>query len=584
MMNRDNQTLPTKKSVLAILSIPWLASLLCAIAFFVLYLFVFRPGYQVDDDITMIQLASGYLGGTPVPFMVFSNVILGFLLDFLYRLPTNLNWEISVFFGINFLSVWCLVYVVFSLPLKSAYKFFGALIILLSDSLFLLNITFTTTATFAVISGFISILAATYQRSPFPRRMLLFGGLLILAGSLIRIESFLLVLFLILPSLIIIHRFFGIKNLIISSLISILVVASFYLFNTIYVKSFSQWDSFYVYNNVRSELQDTPRVHLSNVKNAYYNVGWNFNDYKLFMSWFFPDEQLFSISNLQYLVIHIPGTEKNVFSAALSYFYPKPFFDDVDSFPYFFMIAAGLFAVVIYPSLRKAIWPLIVLLLTFLVLIFYLIWTEKVPLRVWDSFLAAASVSSLFILLWVKLNADQSQPKLQERNGFAFVVPVLLCAASLFGLYYAIITTGLNVQRQAAYQNVLSDIKTLQAQGKIQSNALIVSPAMGIPLVWSNPMFLDLPSAQYIEMGWLTFSPSYYNVLHEFNIQSLPAGFYQKDNVYLMVKANLIDSVIEYIFDHAGVVAVPQLIYSSPNYDFDPAYNNVRLYKLILQK
>ena len=122
-MNQDNQTLSTKKGVLAILSIPWLASLLCAIAFFILYLFVFRPGYQVDDDITMIQLASGYLGGTPVPFMVFSNVILGFILNLLYRLPSNLNWEILLFFGINFLSVWCLVYIVFSLPLKSAYKF-----------------------------------------------------------------------------------------------------------------------------------------------------------------------------------------------------------------------------------------------------------------------------------------------------------------------------------------------------------------------------------------------------------------------------------------------------------------------------
>ena len=78
MKNQDNQTLPTKKSVRDILSIPWLASLLCAIAFFILYLFVFRPGYQVDDDITMIQLVSGYFG-KPVPFMVFSNVILGFL-------------------------------------------------------------------------------------------------------------------------------------------------------------------------------------------------------------------------------------------------------------------------------------------------------------------------------------------------------------------------------------------------------------------------------------------------------------------------------------------------------------------------
>ncbi len=162
-----------------------------------------------------------------------------------------------------------------------------------------------------------------------------------------------------------------------------------------------------------------------------------------------------------------------------------------------------------------------------------------------------------------------TSPSLQRRNPFAFIVPVLLCAASLFALYYAASTTQLNVQRQTAYQNVLSDLKTLQAQGKIQSNALIVSPAIGIPLVWSNPMFLDLPRAQYIEMGWLTFSPSYYSVLHEFNIQSLPAGFYQKDNVYLMVKASLMDSVIEYIFDHAGVVVVPQLIYSMPNHDFD---------------
>jgi len=583
-MNNDKPTLPTQKSALTILSNPWLASLLVAIAFFILYLFVFRPGYQVDDDITMIQLASGYLGGTPVPFMVFSNVILGFLLDLLYKLPSNLNWEILIFIGVNFLSVWCLVYIVFSLPLKSIYKFSGGWVILLSDSLFLLNITFTTIATFAVISGFISILAATYNGSRFPKRMLVFGGFLILVGSLIRIESFLLVLLLVFPPLIFILRFFEWKELIVHFAIIFLVVALCYLFNAVYVKSFPKWDSFYIYNDVRSQLQDTPRVHLSNVKNSYTEVGWNFNDYNLFMSWFFPDEQLFSMTHLQYLVLHIPGTEKNVFSAALSYFYPQPFFDDADSFPYFFMIAAGIIALALYPSLRKAAWPLILLLLTLLVSIFYLIWTEKVPLRVWDSFLATASVFGLFILLWAKLDADRTQPQLQERSVFTFIIPGLLCAASLFALYYAITTTKLNIARQNAYQNILSDIKTLQAQGKIQSNALIVAPAMGIPLVWSNPMFLDLPSVQYVEMGWLTFSPSYYNVLHEFNVQSLPAGFYQNDNVYLMVKVSLRDSVIEFVADHARVAVTTQLIYSSPNHNFDPDYNNVKLYRLVLQK
>jgi hypothetical protein len=580
MIHKDNRTLPASKSVPAFLLTPWRAALLCTLAFFILYVFVFRPGYQVDDDITMIQLVSGYLGGQPVPFMVFSNVILGFLLNILYRLPTHLNWEILLFFLLNFLSVWCLVYIIFSLPLKSVYKFFGVWVILLSDSLFLLNVTFTTTAAFAVISGFVSILAAAYKGSRFPRRMFVFGGMLILAGSLVRIESFLLVLLLIFPSLLVAYRFFHLKKLVISSAIAIFVVALFYLFNVVYVKSSPQWNSFSIYNDVRSQLQDTPRVRLSNIKDSYTSVGWNFNDFRLFMSWFFPDEGLFSLSNLQYLVLHIPGTEKNPFSAALSYFYPQPTFDDLDSFPYFFMFAAGLMALVTFPSLRKAVWPLILLLLTFLVLIFYLIWTEKVPLRVWDSFLATISVFGLFILLWAKLGDDQSRKK----STFGPVVPVLLCIAALFALYYAVALTQLNVARQAAYQNELSDLKTLQAQGKIHSGALIVSPALGLPLVWSNPMFLDLPGVQYLEMGWLTFSPPYYTVLHEFNVQSLPAGFYQNDNVYIMVKANLRDSVLEFIADHARVRVVPQLIYSAPNYDFDTDYNNIKLYKLILQK
>ena len=538
----------------------------------------------MDDDITMIQMVSGYLGGQPVPFMVFSNVILGILLNLLYRLPTHLNWEILLFFGIHFLSAWCLLYVVVSLPLKSASKLLGMGVVLLSDSLFLLNITFTTTATFSVVSGFVAILAAAYTGSRLPRRMLVLGGLLIVAGSLLRVESFLLALLLVFPVLIMIQRFFCLKNLILSSLAAILVVAIFYVFNIFYVSSSPEWNSFYAYNDIRSQLQDTPRVHPSNVKNAYNDVGWNFNDYNLFMSWFFPDEQLFAGSRLQYLVAHIPGTEKNIFSAVLSYFYPKPFFNGIDSFPYFLMIAAELIALAICPSLRKAAWPLLVLFLTFLVLIFYLIWTEKVPLRVWDSFLAVMTIFGWSVLLWARLGADPSRPSLRTGSLLRAVVPALLGAAGLLALYYAVMTTRLNVQRQTAYQNVLSDLRALQAQGKIQADALIVSPAMGIPLVWSNPMFLDLPSPQYIELGWLTFSPSYYTVLHEFDVPSLPAGFYQNDNVYLMIKANLIGGVIEFIADHEGVAVVPQVIYSPPNHYFDSDYNNVRLYKLILRK
>ena len=112
MVTKHKHSRPAPHGAPAILQSTWLASLACVLAFFALYLLIFRPGYQVDDDITMVQLASGYLGGVPVPFLVFSNVVLGFLLNVLYRLPTNLNWEILLFFAVQFLAAWCLVHAI----------------------------------------------------------------------------------------------------------------------------------------------------------------------------------------------------------------------------------------------------------------------------------------------------------------------------------------------------------------------------------------------------------------------------------------------------------------------------------------
>ena len=169
-------------------------SFLCTAVFFALYLSVFRLGYLVNDDITMISLVSGYLGGKPVPFMVYSNVIWGFLLIPLYTIHSNLNWEIWLFILVNFLSVWALVYVALSRPLHIAYKLAGVLAILACDGFFLINITFTVIATFAALAGSCLILMAAYSLIPLKRHWLVCGGLLILIGSLIRIESILLVL------------------------------------------------------------------------------------------------------------------------------------------------------------------------------------------------------------------------------------------------------------------------------------------------------------------------------------------------------------------------------------------------------
>ena len=231
-----------------------IASFLSTAVFFALYLSVFRLGYLVNDDITMISLVSGYLGGKPVPFMVFSNVIWGFLLIPLYAIHSNLNWEIWLFVIINFLSVLALVYVAFSRPLHIVYKLAGVLTILACDGFFLINITFTVIATFAALAGSCVILMTACSLNPLKRHWLVYGGLLILIGSLIRLELILLVLLVILPTLLIMYRIFDIKVLTIAFAITSLAVAGCYTYDKIYVEMHPDWNSYYVYNNVRSMI------------------------------------------------------------------------------------------------------------------------------------------------------------------------------------------------------------------------------------------------------------------------------------------------------------------------------------------
>ena len=556
-----------------------IVSFLCTAVFFSLYLSVFRLGYLVNDDITMISLVSGYLGGKPVPFMIYSNVIWGFLLIPLYAIHSNLNWEIWLFIIINFLSVWALIYIAFSRPLHIIYKLAGVLAILACDGFFLINITFTVIAVFAALAGSCLILMTAYTLIPLRRHWLVYGGFLILIGSLIRLKSILLVLLLILPTSLIMYRVFNIKVLTIAFAITSLAVAGCYTYDKIYVESHPDWNSYYVYSNARSLIQDTPRAHIENIGNVLPDVGWNGNDYRLFLNWFFPDQKVYSLPKLQYLVDHVSDHERSVADAVLSYFQFHHIFNARDTLPYLLVITATWLLALIHPPLRRAFPALAVLLVTSLILILYLVWTNSVPLHVWYSFLAIMGIFGLCALSW-KLNPAGFDAQSEQKTPSAVIASVFLAVTSIalaFVLYWASVTTGENIAKQSSYQQMLTDLDSLQAQGEIGSNALIISPAVGIPIEWSNPLILNFPHIHYFQMEWLTSSPIYTEVLHDYGVQSLPSGIYQKDNIYLMTRKSLIPSVVQSIKDNEGIDVKAELIYSPDN-------ENVALYRLIPQK
>jgi hypothetical protein len=92
---------------------------------------------------------------------------------------------------------------------------------------------------------------------------------------------------------------------------------------------------------------------------------------------------------------------------------------------------------------------------------------------------------------------------------------------------------------------------------------------------------LEFPSMQYMDMGWITFSPAYDRVLEKFDIQFLPDALYEKNNVYLMGRSNFTTLLNQYYQEHENISVSFQIIYNMPNTHGFDGYDDIHLYKVL---
>ncbi len=565
-----------------ILTHPLTAAFFCTLSLFLFCFVVFRIGYGVNDDVQLIAVASGYLGGKPYPFLIFSNVILGFALNFLYQFPTQINWEIWLFIAVHFMSVSALLYILFSRsPSKWIVQGIGILIVLSGEIYFLLNITFTTVAAVASIAGFCLILMAARSDACRVEYSFIWGVGLIFVASLIRIESLGFVFLIILPFLVGNFRSFNLQDLVKFLGIAGLLVLGVYAFDKFYLNLFPNWLSYNTYTLTRSMLHDTPR--LANIDGVIRDVNWSANDLNVFSRWFFPDQVTYSLENLRYLVDHVSDKRADVLSWV---FFLPDYLSSLTVLPYTIMIVSLWLCILVYGVDLKRTLGVSVLTIGFIVLtIIYLEWTQKAPNRILLFSILAGITFSLVNWYWVdaKQLEESVTPTVdnsQARSGF---LSVFFSLIMMIGVIFqqSIQTTQLNISHQKAYEQILADIRALQMRGSISQKALIVSAAYGIPWEWSNPIFLEFPSIQYLPTNWETFSPAYNNVLREFQIQSLPISLFKDSSIYLMADTSTMRGIIQFIKEHDGVNVTAKIIYVIPSqFSQGTVYDGVTLFKL----
>lgn len=556
---------------------PSIMSFGIASIFFAVCLRVLHPGYAINDDLKMISIAVGYPGSSPAPFLVFSNVLLGFLLVALHALHTSLNWEMLLFSAINLLSVSALLYVLLEGSMPTSHKIGGIALVLASAAYFALNITFTSVAALACFAGLCLIMTAARSASGLRKRAVLAGMTLILVASLIRLEMLALVFPLFVPAGIFLFHSFNTRTVISATVVTASLVFAGYALDRLYVRAHPDWNAYYFYNKAAQQLQDAHR--LENVGRQIRQIGWSGNDQELFARYFFPDAGIYSIDRIRYLIDHVPGTGQDPAASAMVFLKSLANLAALSSLV--LIVSIGLWTQA-SPGTRTATW---IVLTTGLICVsenYVLVWAYKDPKYVLFSLLGIAAMLGVVVLNWSYTDTSAVPGSRGSRFARIFTLAFLLTAAlaTALSLRESMATSRLNGLKVALYHAILTDIQDLQMRGKILQGALIVSPAHGLPWEWADPLVLDLPQFAYFDTGWITFSPAYEQILQAYGIRSLPDALYEQNNIYLMTRSAFTPFLRRYYEEHEGIRVGFRPIYTMPNpYNFD-GYDNVLLYKV----
>ncbi|MFN2118769.1 MAG: hypothetical protein ACK2T0_00025, partial [Anaerolineales bacterium] len=366
-----------------------------------------------------------------------------------------------------------------------------------------------------------------------------------------------------------------------AAVVTVALIGAGYGFNRVYVRLHPAWNYYYAYDGIREQLHDAHR--LGNLHNQIHRVGWTPNDQELFAHWFFPDGGTYSFEHIRYLVEHTSSASQNPSGTASEFF--KSLTTE-QSIPYLaFAVGMGLWAAATLFDTRRVVFVLAPPAAA-LALNLYLTWAYKDPDYVLVGTLGTSLALSVLTYAWFRTTAadaaglGRGTPTLASMSRICAILLVAIGATML--VRRAVASSNLNRSRSTAYQMILGDLDRLRATAAIPADALIVSPAHGLPYEWSYPFVLTRPAVSYFDMGWITFSPVYLHVLQAYDIASLPQALLDDSRLYLMVDEGFTPILQKYYSEHDSTAVEFVPLYAMPNALGLPGYDGIYLFRVRL--
>ena len=267
--------------------------LLAAIA-----IFAFGVRYSTDDDVSMSYIAYGiYMD--PSARIVFSNVVIGWLMKILFAVKSTINWQIPLYYAGLCASGYISLYEVMKTRKPKLYMLWMVFVITFFFCSYV-SITFTVVSAYVCCLGYLAFFLSIQEKN---RICMILSGLVIVYASLIRFESVMAMSMSVTVSWAVIVVSFILKEgkielkeiakkYIQPFVIVVVAMGLFYIGDKIAYMP-EEWASYYEYNLLRGEVLDDCSVVNMNDEKRQRELGISKPMADTLNAWYFNDPEVF---------------------------------------------------------------------------------------------------------------------------------------------------------------------------------------------------------------------------------------------------------------------------------------------------
>jgi hypothetical protein len=364
---------------------------------FLLSLLIFKSTWAINDDVLMAMHVSGKgFSNEPAKYLVYTNIIIGSILKKFYQAIPSYPWYGLYTFFILITSFFVLLYSLISYKYSITRVIYFLFYFILFGLFFIRGPEFTTNAFLIGLSGaFLLLSNLLNEEKNLSYKIIAICVILLSLSSLIRIDSFFLVVILSLPLIVIgvAKRNFNkkiLRKIFLLSVLLFLIVSASQIYDKAFYSKDDKWMYILEKAKLRGEMIDNNRMtnYSSKTKHIFDKVGWSVNDFILMGNWFSADDKVFSIDKMEKVLLGIKKMPVERTTVYLEYMSRDVYF--------YGSILLIIFFIVQIENKKKNLLELVIPILISLLIIIYLNYYVRLPNRVYMCIFSFLSFLALF--------------------------------------------------------------------------------------------------------------------------------------------------------------------------------------------